>query len=186
MKVHLVDNGTRYVRSLEALLGNDVTVVPWKELGTLSADVSGLVVLSGGHGAAVVYDHGVYVKEIEFIRSRTLPLLGVCLGFELIAHAFGGSLTLLRSRTHGMVDINPVSDDQIFQGKKHLTVYENHRWVVTHLGPDLLGIARSRDGFEVIRHKTRPCYAFQFHPELFADISDGGSIFRNALRIFDQ
>jgi len=40
---------------------------------------------------------------------------------------------------------------------------------------------KSRDGFEVIKHSTKPVYGFQFHPEMFEDKTCGDEIFKNTL-----
>lgn len=182
MKILLINNGTKHLKELLSLL---------KEVGEIVIrgnldyqDVSqnfDLVVLSGGHNCSVVNHGGYYQKEIEFLRGSKIPVLGICLGAELIAYAFGAKLKHLHERERGVTDVEVLKPDAIFDGILSFKVYESHQWAVTQMSGDLMGLARSKDGFEVFKHKNRPLYGFQFHPELFEEQTVGARIFRNLL-----
>lgn len=179
MRVTIVDNGSTYLPRLVALSGPSVDVISRLEAEDILPTLEeGLVILSGGHGLPVVDKPAEYVAELNFLKTTELPVLGVCLGFELLVMAHGGRLGLLPGRERGLLDIAVVVDDPIFQGVTKYRVFENHRWVATDLGSELIGLARSKDGFEIIRHKQKPQHGFQFHPEMFEKSKDGVELFK--------
>lgn len=141
-----------------------------------------MVILSGGHGEPVTQTPERYKQEIQFILETRQPILGICLGFELLAYAFGGKLVSLPKYEHGQLAITMQVDDPIGSAGRTFRVYENHRWVVTDPGPELIGLAKSKDGFEIIKHRTRPMYGFQFHPEMFTEDVTGKELFRRTLQ----
>lgn len=69
---------------------------------------------------------------------------------------------------------------------KSIDAWENHRWVVEKLGPDLIGLARSKLGYEIIRHSTKPIYGFQFHPEMLTKETKGAVIFNNLVKLIQK
>lgn len=111
------------------------------------------------------------------------PIFGICFGFELIASAFGAKLKLLRKRDKGIADIQVVKKDKIFDNIMTFQVYESHRWVVKELSDKLQVLAVSRDGIEIVRHKSRRIYGVQFHPEMFVQQTCGQMIFNNFLKL---
>jgi carbamoylphosphate synthase small subunit len=46
-----------------------------------------------------------------------------------------------------------------------------------------VGLANSIEGIEIIKHKDKPIYGFQFHPEMFPNLSDGDELFANIVKI---
>ncbi len=87
------------------------------------------------------------------------------MGFELIAKAFGSDLKQMAKNKKCEMPISILVDDPVFAGIDKISAYENHQWKVNDISDVLITLARSQDGIEVIRHKTRPIYGFQFHPE---------------------
>lgn len=184
MKVLLVDNGTRYLKKLKSLLSeNNIQVIHQAEIVDIKNSDADLVILSGGHTLPVTDKRNPYTVEIAFVKETTIPVFGICLGYEIIAHAFSAELLLMKRREKGLLEISPIKRNGIFKNIKDFSVYENHRWVVKNLPKDLIGLAKSKDGYEVIKHKKKPIYGFQFHPEMFVGKSSGDEIFRNLLDI---
>ena len=62
-------------------------------------------------------------------------------------------------------------------------VYEAHRWIIPQLGRDLIGIAQSANGYEIIKHKSRQIYGLQFHPEKYTKKSSGKYIFNQIVDV---
>jgi GMP synthase-like glutamine amidotransferase len=176
MEVIIVDNGSRYIKKLKVLLKKyRPTVVDYRKVKNHELHKFDLVVLSGGHGFSVASNKNRFRKEVLFIRKRKKPLLGICLGFELIASAFGAKLERMVAKKKGIIRLRiaPAS----IPGVHDATVYESHRWIVKKLPKTLKAIARSKDGVEAFAHRTRPIYGFQFHPEMFVRKTDGKKIF---------
>jgi GMP synthase (glutamine-hydrolysing) len=74
-----------------------------------------------------------------------------------------------------------VEPDKIFVNIPNFQVFESHRWVVREPINEFKVLARSKDGVEVIKHKNKPIYAVQFHPEMFMDQTCGDECFNNFL-----
>ena len=171
MNIFLFNNGTKYLDELRRLLG--------KYGQTSERENADIIVLSGGHQLSVAKHPESYTDEIELIKSASVPILGICLGAEMIAYAFGATLTPLEKMEKGLIDIEIVKNDGLFSGITNFKVYENHKWAITKLSDNLEGLARSESGFEIIKHKTKPIYGFQFHPEMCEDKGCGDEIFDN-------
>ena len=184
MKLLIIDNGTSYLPQLLNLVGNNFyCVIKYFELDSINIRDYDAVVLSGGHDIPISGNEDVYKTELDLVRNLEKPIFGICFGFEIIARAFGAKLEQMPVREHGVLDIEIVEPDKIFVGIKDFQVFESHRWVVKEPIKDLLMLARSKDGIEAIKHKIRPIYAVQFHPEMFIEKTCGDEIFRNFLNI---
>lgn len=179
MKILVINNNTSYVEQLRKLfLPNKVDVIDWDFINSERVRIYDLIVLSGGHPNSIKYQHELYEKELRLILRLDKPILGICLGFELIVYAFGGKLKEMLHKEKGSLKIKVIKKDLIFKDITELEVYESHRWVADSLPEELEELARSRDGIEIVRHKTRFIYGFQFHPEIIVSKKD--------LRIFEN
>ena len=143
-----------------------------------------LIILSGGRQHEVLNHEEFYKNELALVRSIREDgprLLGICLGFELIAHTFGSTLELLNPKEPQNVEVRVIRDDPIFKNISHMTTFESHRWRVHNLSGDLIPLADSDYGIEAVRHKTLPLYGFQFHPEVVIDENPNKILWNNIL-----
>jgi anthranilate/para-aminobenzoate synthase component II len=168
MKILLVDNGSRYINKLKKLTSAS-HLVKWNKITQQGCNKYDLVVLSGGHLLPVINHDQDYKAEIKLIKSINKPLIGICLGSELIAHVYGSKLTRLKRKEHRNLNIK--------EKELKFKVYENHRWAIKKLSNKLKMIARSKDGIEIFQHKTKPIFGLQFHPEVLVRKTDGKRIF---------
>jgi GMP synthase-like glutamine amidotransferase len=186
MKLLVVDNGTSYLQALLKLLApHEVTVVPWTKFLPKDAESSDTVILSGGHSLTVTGHDQEYQDELGFIRETRLPVIGICLGFELIAHAFGANLRLLEAKEKGVIKLRFMQPHPLFLGVPEAEVFESHRWVVKNVPKPLVGLATSKDGYEIIAHESKPIFGFQFHPEMFPEKTVGAKIMHNCLSLIE-
>lgn len=109
---------------------------------------------------------------MDVIRTYapTKSILGVCLGEQAIAEAFGGSLINLPEVYHGVAtEINVINDDILFYDMlSNVSVGRYHSWVVNpETLPDCLKVtAVDKDGMIMaLKHKTYNAHGVQFHPE---------------------
>jgi len=114
---------------------------------------------------------------IAVLNSRPdTPILGVCLGHQLIGEFFGASVIRARTVMHGRTSVITHDGAGVYRGlAPHLTVTRYHSLVVdpTTVPEDLLVTSRTDD--EVImglRHRSLPIEGVQFHPESI--LSDDG------------
>jgi len=100
------------------------------------------------------------------------PILGICLGHQAIAQAFGGSLVNLREVRHGkQAEVEICDHSTLFPGLPHwFQAGLYHSWAVSAegLSPELKVTARDRRGVIMgIRHHSMPLEGVQFHPESY-------------------
>ena len=190
MKIALIDNYDSFTYNLYHLvkeLNTDVDVLKNDgfELTTLAAYDG--ILLSPGPG--VPEEAGLLLDVIKKY-APTKPILGVCLGEQAIAEAFGGELTNLDKVYHGIQSpIDIVRDSPIFQHIPHeIQVGRYHSWVVSlqNLPRCLETTALSKDGnIMAIQHKRYQVYGIQFHPESILTPS-GKQIVQNWLEIINN
>lgn len=183
MRLLLIDNGTRHLEQLEALLSrHEVTTIEPDGLDEVSVADHEAIILSGSYEHSVVYDQAYFLKEVELVRTTDRPILGICLGFELICYAYGCQLHELAEKIEGAGQVTPTGEGaKIFQGTDPIRVFEGHRWNVEDVPKELVVLARSDSGIEAVRHRLKPMYGLQFHPEDFRYGSDGKMVFQNII-----
>ncbi len=105
---------------------------------------------------------------LDIINESSVPLLGICLGHQAIAVAFGGEVSHSPSGPlHGKTSKIYHNDDSIFDGIPNPVVGGRyHSLAVTRLPDELEVIANTKDGIIMgVKHKKRPIFGLQFHPE---------------------
>lgn len=133
-------------------------------------DVEGVVVLGGPQN--VGEPHPWMQAEVEFVReahARQLPLLGICLGHQIIAHALGGEVGPMAKPEAGFVRVQQVpagNTDTILAGIPWGTwQLQMHGQEVKTLPPDATLLASSAGcRVQCFRAGVRT-YGFQWHPE---------------------
>jgi GMP synthase (glutamine-hydrolysing) len=188
MKVLLVNNGTHYRKRLLNLLSNfDVTEVSFKELEQSNYDGFDLVVLSGAYRTYDVKNFldSIYIREKKLITSAKVPVIGLCLGAQLIAYTYGAHLSTIQGgKVKGLKRIwnvrkTPFDFFRYYGGR----VWASQKWRITELPEELEAWCASGDGVEVFKHKKRPLYGLQFHPEYHSVDNDGGRIFNRIIEL---
>ena len=172
MKILLIDNDTEHKKALtKALAGHEIEVqkyIPGKKFNYQDKD---LVILTGGGGEGQEIDdrfspgHLWYEDEMKFIRTCNKPIIGVCMGFEIIANTFGAKVDEMKQEIKGFKQLKTTKAGKIHFKKDTLRQYEAHKWRVRGAPRGFEVLARSETGIEGIRHKKRPIFATQFHPE---------------------
>ncbi len=123
------------------------------------------VVISPGPGRPQrAADFGLCRAVVE---HADIPLLGVCLGHQGLCLAHGASVGLVTPR-HGVVDDVRHTGVDLFAGlPSPLPVVRYHSLAVSDLPPSLEPIAwaASDDVLMGVRHRSRPAWGVQFHPE---------------------
>jgi len=172
MKILLINNHTRHLPSLAAsLTGHDLEVREYLPGMDFSCSDKDLIVLSGGGGEGLeIHDEHKpgklwYQDEINFVRLTNKPVLGICMGFEVIARAYGAPVMKMPNGVEGFVQFAPTNQGKESFKKRSLRQFESHDWHVPKIPSGFRALAKSNTGVEIIQHKTKPILATQFHPE---------------------
>ena len=185
MNIVIIDNYDSFTFNLVHLiesLGAKVTVLKNDSFDLVDLEPYDKIVLSPGPG--LPSEAG---KTMEVIKAyaKTKPILGVCLGHQAIAMAYGGTLTNLSKVCHGIsTQGTNLGNDLIFEGlSTQVPMGRYHSWVVTpqSVSDPLEVTALSDDGQIMgIRHKQLRLHGIQFHPESILT-PDGRTIMNNWL-----
>lgn len=173
MKILVINNNTLHMENLmDNLHGHEVETVHYTPGTKLNHHDKDLILLSGGGGEGLEihdkYRRGKlwYDDQMKFVKDCDKPLIGICMGFEVIAQAFGAPVKRKKDGlTHGYFKIDTTPAGRRLLDKDQLLQYKAHSWHVPEPPKDFEVLATSPDGIEIIKHKTRPIIATQFHPE---------------------
>jgi para-aminobenzoate synthetase component 2 len=125
------------------------------------------VLLSPGPGKPV--DAGVSIPIVKTVIETGMPLLGVCLGHQAIAEAFGATVTNADELMHGKTSLVEHDGSPFYDGvRQPFTATRYHSLaVVDGTMPDELTVTSRTLGGVImgLRHESAPIYGVQFHPE---------------------
>ncbi len=139
-----------------------------------------LLVISPGPGTPDTA--GVSLSAVDWFKDK-LPILGVCLGHQVIAQYFGGKVGHAPKPMHGKPSRVTHNQKDIFAGVENpLQAGRYHSLCVLGL-PDCLEQTAEFEGIVMgARHKELPIFGVQFHPESILTPA-GGKIIENVLSI---
>jgi anthranilate synthase/aminodeoxychorismate synthase-like glutamine amidotransferase len=124
------------------------------------------IVISPGPGGPP--DAGVCLAVIERLAGR-VPILGVCLGHQCIAQAFGGNIIKAQRLMHGKTSTVTSDGQGLFKGvNKPFQAMRYHSLAVQRDSvPDCLRVTAEAEDGEImgLRHTTHLIEGIQFHPE---------------------
>ena len=156
-------------------------------------------------GGAVFSDYDI-LQSPEYrwlVTECDVPQIGFCGGHQLIARHFGSTVNPMGPLRDDEADHNPayhtgfykesgvypvriVARDPLFEGLGDvIRVHQNHKDEVKELGPDLMLLASSaRCRVQAFKHRAKPIYGTQFHPEQSPEAyPDGRRILANFFRL---
>jgi anthranilate synthase/aminodeoxychorismate synthase-like glutamine amidotransferase len=184
VRVLVLDNYDSFTWNLVQYLGElgcELTVVRNDEASAeelLALEPERVVVSPGPCSPA---EAGVSVSGIRSLAEARVPVLGVCLGHQALAAAFGGRV-VRGEPVHGKAAAVEHDGRTIFRGlRSPFTAARYHSLVVAPALPDCLERSASSNGTVMaMRHRELPAEGVQFHPESVLT-EDGRALLRNFL-----
>lgn len=187
----LVDNYDSFSYNLYQMIGAlnaDIRVVRNDALSVdeVAALAPSHIILSPGPGRPE--EAGICIELVRQLGA-SIPLLGVCLGHQAIAAAFGATVTYAQRLMHGKQSLVQFdTDSPLFAGlPKAAPVARYHSLAVAEdtLPDALMPVAQTLDGAAevmALQHADYPIYGVQFHPESIMT-PDGAAMLKNFLAV---
>lgn len=186
-RILVIDNNDSFVYNAVQLLREAEARVEVRRSdsleGVLLSEYDG-VLLSPGPGLPSEAEG--LMAGIDAIEKAGISVLGICLGHQALAQHFGARLLNMEAPLHGHASRLSIVDrqDPLLRGLREPSlVGRYHSWVVDPASlPAELSVSSYDEQGNImsLRHRSRPVYGVQFHPE--SCISNcGGQIIRNWL-----
>lgn len=173
MRILLIDNHSYHTQELAKLLEDHEIIFSDCLTADHLEERYDLVILSGSHEFPFYSEN--FAKELAFIQHTDIPIIGICLGCQLIAHAYGSSFHREENKIAWLYNIKYIPN------QSHYIVYEGHSFCINEISDELLPIAVSEFGYEIIKHTTKQQRWVQFHPEVEQPHNHGAMLFTTLL-----
>lgn len=169
---HRIQRSLQYLKMESELVSNTLSI---EELEAKSP--TGLI-LGGGPSIEGAGNSEEYIKHFD------IPILGICLGHQLIAKAYGGEVSTSDTESYAQVKINIINDENLFEGlAPEMQVWSSHKDEVKNIPDEFEILANSNlCDIESFKHKSKDVYGIQFHPEVH-HTPKGSQIFKNFYKI---
>lgn len=187
LNIVIIDNYDSFTYNLSHMvkqLGANVTVLRNDQFSLDALDSFDRIILSPGPG--IPSEAGLLLDVIKEYAGKK-PILGVCLGHQAIAEAFGGKLENLSDVFHGVeTPCDILSKDDLFRSlPDRIEIGRYHSWVASRENfPECLEVTAVSEENQImaLRHRSLPVFGIQFHPESVLT-PNGKTIIKNFLEL---
>jgi len=182
----LIDNYDSFTYNLYHYLGElgaEVVVKRNDELSVADALDCGADAIVLSPGPCTPREAGIC---IDLVREAggTMPILGVCLGHQAIAEAYGGTIVRAPRPMHGKLSQIRHTGKSVFRGLngEFLATRYHSLTIAPQSVPAVLEVTASSDDgvIQGVMHKRHPVHGVQFHPESIAS-ENGHAMLKNFL-----
>ena len=169
----------------EALINLDVNYRLYKTYNgefPESGSYDGLLVSGGADMREFIDPAGNVKKGGEIILQSNVPVMGICMGAQVIGRLYGSKLSY--QPAHQWSWVRKVNYDPILTNIPYkFQVWENHDYGMPTIPDGFILLVEGLDGsIQLIRHQELPLYAIQFHPA--ATLADKETVSMNIVRNF--
>ena len=143
----------------------DCSVVHYSKLTEKQALNADAIILTGTSLADNT--HLQHIAKFGFLKNYQKPVLGICAGMQIIAKVFGAEIEKRKSTEIGNIKIKISKDDLLFAGLENgFAAYALHNNSTTLPKNFELLASSSLCKVQAFRHKSKPIYGVEFHPEV--------------------
>ena len=169
---HRIARSLQYLKIPAKLVSNELSIEEIEAENPIG------LILGGGP-----WIEGAGLSE-EYIKHFDIPILGICLGHQLIAKAYGGEVNTSETESYAQVKIDIKNDENLFEGlAPEIDVWSSHKDEVKTVPEEFEVLASSNlCDVESFKHKDKDVYGIQFHPEVH-HTPKGEVIFNNFYKI---
>lgn len=175
----VVDNHDSFVHTLIGYLhelGARTELVEADAIDDASRAIAGRPAVLVSPGPGTPADAGASIEVVRAAAGSGIPLLGVCLGHQAIAEAFGATVDHAPELMHGMTSLVHHDGSALYEGLPDpftATRYHSLAVVPATLPAELVVTSRTDSGVIMgVSHSTAPIHGVQFHPE--SVLTEGG------------
>lgn len=186
-KILILDFGSQYTQLIARRIREEKV---YSEIQPFSYPIEkikdfnpGGIVLSGGPSS--VYDKNA-PQSSSALLDLGIPILGICYGLQLLAVQMGGKVEHSDKREYGPATIKILNEGNLLAGLKGVPEKDKRVWMshgdrVETLPEGFEILAKTGNSpFCAVRHRQRPVWGLQFHPEVHHTVR-GKDIIRNFL-----
>jgi GMP synthase (glutamine-hydrolysing) len=182
--ITIIDCGSKKTPEIGRIVssfGVQTEIIPMENLSENVCRESQGIIISGAAILLTETDCQKYLDFFSCIKQARCPVLGICFGHQMVGMLYGGKICKDKE-CRQPIAIKMCGKDMIFEGLPDDPVFgEDHTESVSP-PPDFEHIATSEFcKTEAIKHKNKPVYGVQFHPEISGE--NGKTLFKNFLKI---
>jgi GMP synthase (glutamine-hydrolysing) len=183
VRVHVVDNGGQWTHRIWRVLreiGCDSKIVAnTRPVDEIEADA---LVLSGG-APRIAWESPKLGKCIDYLQYFDGPILGICVGLQLMVLHCGGKAGPSEVPEYGLAKVRIVEEDDLFKGlPKEFLVWESHNDEVKETNGFTVLAVSENCSVQAVKHLEKRYYGVQFHPEV-NNTEHGEEILRNFVSV---
>jgi GMP synthase (glutamine-hydrolysing) len=183
VSVYVVDNGGQWTHRIWRVLREiecETKIIP-NTTAVNEIDADGLI-MSGG-APRIAWESPKLGNCIDYLNEFDGPILGICLGLQLMAIHCGGKAGPSKVPEYGLARIRVMEEDDLFKGlPKEFLVWESHNDEVKEAPGFAILAVSDNCGVQAVKHLNKLYYGVQFHPEV-NNTEHGEDILRNFVNV---
>jgi GMP synthase (glutamine-hydrolysing) len=183
VSVYVVDNGGQWTHRIWRVLREiecETKIIP-NTTAVNEIDADGLI-MSGG-APRIAWESPKLGNCIDYLNEFDGPILGICVGLQLMAIHCGGKAGPSKVPEYGLARIRVMEEDDLFKGlPKEFLVWESHNDEVKEAPGFAILAVSDNCGVQAVKHLNKLYYGVQFHPEV-NNTEHGEDILRNFVNV---
>jgi GMP synthase (glutamine-hydrolysing) len=181
--IYILDCGSKKTRFIHQMVDQymDCETVPFFDFDESNIAAATGIIISGAPILVTEEDMGSYITASEWIKTISIPLLGICFGHQLIGIHYG-SIAKKMKEDREFQEIEIFEESKLFARLPRIIEMQEDHCEFISVPNGFKQLASSDHCFhEAMEHTEKPIYGIQFHPEVSGN--HGNIIIENFLKI---